>query len=407
MNIRLLESKATILFLGQVISGILSLVGTVLMARFCGPMVFGVCIIVVLVTGVAQDFVDFGGASWASRELAANRLSTQVFLTFRRRRAIRSLLLLSTVPLISLTIPISLIPAILFSIHPILWMRTNYLQQHLLVLDGYTLAVKLQILERLLWNSSFFLHFLGFDEYLIFIIPQILGLLVHCLVGEILLRKLLIGRNNDFETFSNKLKGNKSFGVMSIISDITNLDSLLIARATSTAESSQYSLSVRVRSPLTMTFQSIATHIRIESASKELWRVKRALKANRWLFFIGVGSIFCASILMFFFADLILGKDYVGINTILVIGSISAFPIGISAITTSFLSATGKDKFVAWSIFCFTIISLPVTYVIAKNIGVKGAALFLLLWNIITMIYFVIAVIRVVQKLQYREVINE
>jgi len=376
-------SATVILVSGQLISGTLSLSATIFMARFCGPVVFGFCAISILALGVLQDIVDFGMSSYAARELASARISSREFIDIRNGKNQLSLAILVLWPVLAVIMPTrSIFSAFLICLYPVCWLRTNYIQQHLIAIGDISNSVKLQIVERLTWNTVVIFHFLHFDPYLVYISPIILGLVTHGTFGEIILR----GRFGPFNSIKSSHAldslSSRHFGIVSILSDANNLDSIIVAKFSTLFESSKYSLAGRFRSPLTIVFQSIATHLRPVAASKDRSKISRAVKQDAPIAVGGVLMVAFLSFSLYENSERIFGSSYAGVGSVLLIVTLCAIPLGISSIAATFLSAVGEEKFVSRLSICTIPANIVLLIYTSNKHGAFGAAIGVLLVNV-------------------------
>jgi len=382
-------SETVILVSGQLISGALSLSATIFMARFCGPVVFGFCTISFLALGVLQDIVDFGMSSYAARELASGRISSREFIDIRNRKNQLSLAILILWPALAVIMPNrSILAAFLICLYPVCWLRTNYIQQHLIAVGDIGSSVKLQIVERFIWNTVVIFHFLHFDSYLIYILPILLGLVTHGTVGEIILRGKIGPFNSIKSSHALNSLSSRHFGVVSILSDANNLDSIIVAKFSTLFESSKYSLAGRFRGPLTIVFQSIATHLRPVAASKDKSKISRAFKQDAPIAVGGVLMVAFLSISMCEYSERIFGSLYAGVGSVLLIATLCAIPLGISSIAATFLSAVGEEKFVSRISICTIPANIVLLIYTSTKHGAFGAATGVMLVNVaLTILY--------------------
>jgi O-antigen/teichoic acid export membrane protein len=393
------------LSLGQLISSALSLLSTIIMARYCGPQIFALCVVFILIFNFLQAALDFGCCSWASRELAASRLTSVDFLKIRNSKFFLSLVFFVTIPMIdSKLLGENFFSSILFPLYPILWQQTNYLQQYLITKGKFSYAVSLQILERACWLLVFPISLNGGPKSISFIAPIIIGLFLHVILGEVILRRDLRNVSEDSVLPLPKplllFHKSKSFGMISTLSNIANLDSLLVAKFGSLETSAQYSLSVRFRNPLTLIFQAIATQLRPVAATMDKLRIRTVFLETRNLLILGSVAVFMFAVFALIFGNQVFGEEYLEINRVLFFGIISAIPQGLILVCTAFLAGTGNESKVI-RIFSLSVpISLFLSWIFSILFGAVGLVIALLFLNFILFYVYFFSVNTVYRALQ-------
>jgi O-antigen/teichoic acid export membrane protein len=354
----------------------------VAMARYLGPGLFGFSAAVVLILSVGIDVVDFGACSWAARELAKGSIVQSEYLQIMKIKVRMELIFLTFGPLIIWINPKSSPYGLLLLVYPYLWIRTNYVQQFLMVNSKIEQAISLQILERLSWLLIFPFAFLNLNKEISYIAPIFTGLFLHGFIGS-----LIMNRTKGRDSSNPKLKlgslyrKSKHFGVTSVLSDSSNLDSPLIASFSTFADSASYSLTQRFRNPLQIFFQSFATRLRPVSSTRNRIQISSLFYAELKFLTLGVFSILCVSVLAYLYAPIVFGEEYSQIGLIMCVGTLTAIPIGISSIGTSFLASVGCDKEVALCTTILTALLLLGLILSVINFGSVGAVVFVLIAN--------------------------
>lgn len=356
-------SDTRLLFLGQLLAGLLSLIATIVTARYCGPTVFAFCMLTVLVLSVGLDLIDFGACSWSSRELAAGKISVSNYLHIMHRKSSHNLIYVFVGPLAYFFFPQTGWAILILGIYPILWVRTNYIQQFLMVKGQINSALKFQILERLAWLVVLPMQYLQFDKWSAYILPVILGLVVHNFLGKRVLKKYVNDLSMNSESIGGLTRKSKHIGISSVITDVSNLDILIVARFASIDDSASYGLSQRFRGPLMLGFNSFASRLRLIASSRERKSIKGLFNQERSFLILNYLALILASFFLYIFGQDIFGSKFQEINAILALGVLTSIPVSIIVITSNFLVATGFEG-IASRIFMgsvpFTLISIGV-----------------------------------------------
>jgi O-antigen/teichoic acid export membrane protein len=377
-------SETRKIFATQLFTGAISLISMVAMARYLGPGLFGFSAAIVLILSVGIDVVDFGACSWAARELAKGSLVESEYLQIMKIKVRTELIFLTLGPVIICLNPTGSPYSLLFLVYPYLWIRTNYVQQFLMCNSKIEQAMSLQILERLSWLLIFPFAFLNFNKEISYIAPILTGLFLHGFIGiHFINRTTERNRSNPKLKLSSLYRKSKHFGVTSVLSDSSNLDSPLIASFSTFADSASYSLTQRFRNPLQIFFQSFSTRLRPVSSTRNRSQISNLIYAELKFLTLGVFSIVCLSVLAYLFAPIVFGQEYSQIGLIMSVGTLTAIPIGISSIGTSFLASVGGDKEVAqWTTILTAVLLLGIIFSVI-NFGSIGAVVFVLIANII------------------------
>lgn len=377
-------TKTRLIFLGQMIAGLLSLVATIFTARYCGPFIFGFCMLIILLLSVGLDFVDFGACSWSSRELSAGRISANNYLHIMRRKSSHNLIYVFVGPLVYFLFPQSGWAILILGIYPTLWVRTNYIQQFLMVKGQTALALRFQILERLTWLLVLPMQYLQFDKWATYIFPIIIGLVLHNFLGK----GVLIGYSRDLsmmpKSFGGLIRKSKHIGINSVITDISNLDTLIVARFASINDSASYGLSQKFRAPLMLGFNSFQTQMRLIAARRDKDSIKSLFKQEKGFLILNYFGLILASFILFLFGTDIFGSKFSNINELLAIGVLATIPLSISVVASSFLVATGFERITS-RIFMGTVPFILISVGFSSHFqGVFLSLLVLLLANLVT-----------------------
>lgn len=388
--------NTALLILGQLGSGVISFIALVLVARYCGASVFGYSAALVSVLGLLLDLVDFGGANWASRELSASRISSSRFweISFVKSKLSLGYVFLS--PLLTfLNKDIGILAAILFTLYPYTWLRSNYIQQYLIVNQNIVKAVLLQLLERLCWLTIVICVGLELDLYFSYVAPVILGLFAHIVVGDAISRrrkfyKVTLGLISFEELRLHKLF--RHFGVSSILTDASSLDSLVVAQFASLSDSGNFVLANRIRNPLTMVPQAIASNLRPIAAKREIDLLSKFINENWKLFLMNIFGIFVFSSAMLFYADNIFGSSFVGVNLILFFGSLTAIPSGMVVVLSSFLAFSGQEVLISRMHVLLVPLNLAAAGLMAFYFGALGSIFSILLIQLLSLTFLLFMV---------------
>ena len=373
-----------LVFFGQAGAGIISLVATIVTARYCGPTVFAFCMLTVLVLSVGLDVIDFGACSWSSRELAAGRISVSNYLHIMHRKSSHNLIYVFVGPLVYFLFPQSGWAILIVGTYPILWVRTNYIQQFLMVKGQTALAVRFHIMERLTWLLVLPMQYLNFDKWVTYILPIIFGLIVHNFLGKRALIKYSAHLSMTSESICGLTRKSKHIGLTGVITDVSNLDTLIVARFASINDSASYGLSQRFRGPLMLGFNSFGTRLRLIAASRDTESIRSLFKQEISFLIVNYLGLILASFFLYLLGEDIFGSKFPSINVLLAIGVLTTIPFSIIAIASNFLVATGFER-VASRIFMssvpFTLISVGIS---SHYQGVFFSLLALLLANLVT-----------------------
>lgn len=386
------NTKTNKILIGQVISAALSFVAIAILARYCGPSIFGYCTIAILILSVVLDLIDFGGVSWSARELAAGRISTNQYLQVARSSFRNINLILILLPIWLINSPVDGKIVVLLSLYPALWNQTNYIQQFLVVKNEVNFAIKLQVSERITWLTAIPMSLQGCNRYATFVLPILLGLMLHVGIGSLKLKKINAIKAENKIARVTVYKKSFHFGITSIFSDIGNLDTFLIAKFVSLSESGSYALVTRLRNPLTLIFQAISIKQRPVLARKIKHEIHETLIEDSKLYFVGITCILGVALGFLLFANAIFGNQYKNLNLIMFVGIISQIPVGISIVLTNILNSIGAEKFVSITTF----IAIPLTLFIVAFMGLE--------FGIISVCWTVLVINLIIMLVNFRKV---
>ena len=368
MNFRFLRDNLTdtrLIFLGQVIIGILSLAGVILTARYCGPTVFGFCMLVILFLSVGLDIFDFGACSWSARELAARRITSSDYIRVMRKKSGLNLSFILVGPLIYAIFAQAHFAILVIGFYPFLWIRTNYIQQFLMVRNQISTAIKLQVIERFMWLLIILFEELQIDEWAAYIYPIIIGLFFHNFLGSMALSRF----SNDDARISglsrSVLQKSKHFGAVSVVSDILNLDTFLVAKFSSIEDSANFGVTQRFRNPLLLGLNSFSIRLKPIASTGDRNSIRRLFMEERTFLILNYLAILSFSALMYFLGNGLFGAEFPHINVVLALGVLVAVPLSINVISSGFLMSLGSEK----SVMKITLVSVPLTLTLVSFMG--------------------------------------
>jgi len=335
-------------FVGQVVAGLLSVIGVAKTAQFVGPKIFGFASISLVVCTVFVSFADFGACSWAAREFASSRINIRTYFFVMKSKGRINLCILIFLPIFFFFFPHDLKWICLLSMYPFLWNRFNYVQQLLISTERIREAVFLMIADRLCWLLIFPLAALNFSRDLAFVLPILIGLIFQNFLSQ-----RFMSESNEIQDQTQRLKTlelfvkSRHYGIIGISGVVSNLDSFAVGIVSSLESSGTYALGQRLRNPLSIVFNSIVIRIKPIAARRIHSEIVSSLKADLRLIWLGVVSILAISLLALRYADNVFGFKYEGIEEIMAIGTLSSLPFGFVLISTGLLSAIGLEKYVS------------------------------------------------------------
>jgi O-antigen/teichoic acid export membrane protein len=239
-------------------------------------------------------------------------------------------------------------------VYPLLFLQTNYIQQLLFAKEQVKGALLLQLVEKISWLMIFPLEAFIPNGLSLFILPIILGSLVHVGIGNVLLRR--IEESND--TLKNGTNTKLYFGIQSLVTDLGMLDTVLVGFFASTSNAGVYNLGARVRSPFLLLFNSLIANLKKSFAEHDIEKTKALIYHERFLIFIFYSSIPVTSIVLYFKGTSIFGNDFTSLNKCLSISVLSVIPQSLLLMGANFLSSAGKEKFISHFSSTFTFANL-------------------------------------------------
>jgi O-antigen/teichoic acid export membrane protein len=391
-------SGSRIILIGQVVAGVMSFLALAVTVNYVGARVFGFCSIFILILNIAITLVDFGACSWASREYAAQNISLGTFKNVMLSKTKLNLLFVLVIPVFFTESLREFKFAFLLLFYPMLWNRSNYIQQFLLARNLTGESVFLILIDRACWLLIIPMSVINLDRTLAFTLPITVGLLLQNIFFSMFMSRK---RFSDGDVLYYKqtalFRFSKKFGTIGASGVISNFDGFLVAWISSIAESSSYLLAQRFRNPLTIVFTSISMHLRPIAAKRDTASTRAALRSDVKLMAFSVLSTLVFASLVLIFSGELLGPEFKGASMILFFGVITSIPLGTLILTSSLLSSMGVESYVAKvnSIYSIKIL-LGVTFG-TLFFGSLGAVLTGLL---ITLIYALIFGIRLRRELE-------
>ena len=346
--------------------------GSLLAARICGPGNYARVIIAVSLVSIVLDFIDFGGASWAARELAAGRIDARFF----KGVWISRVFFLSMIPVILFTsIFFVSIPSYLLvlSFYPMLWVTANYFQQYCFVTRGYFFLSISYFLERASWFLTYVFHRMQWNATLSFASAIVLGLLFHAGLGNYYMSR--IGKRKIFSSLQifNMYKLHYNFGIMGFISDFASTDTFLVRMISSVHNAGIYSVPLKLQNPFTFGFSLFVSKNRPDFATCDREKILNAVR-REWL--LPVMNSFGLIIAVFFskqFAEIV-GSGYQGVIPVFIVICVSYIFLGFYETFVAIISNLKREGLVAQISTVTTILNLIFIAVGVKVDGPLGAA---------------------------------
>ena len=358
------------LIVSQMTRGMVALVVFSFFARHSSPQEFAYATILLASISVLADFVDFGGCAHGTRELSANRINKSFFFAQLQSR---NNLLLPLGLLLFLIIYVangSSVLGLLAAANLYLSGTSSYVQSYLVASN--LIQIPLYLFGIPSKNSFMISIFIGQSVYLLF-----------CLISvDIPMRYLGIGKS-----FEYKRLRSKSFGVQSIISDLTILDSLIVAMCAEGSSGGVYSYAQKFRSPLALGFNAISQEIRSLSASDlkvEIDVLRK--KSSKFMKLMILGIIFLSA-LSLFFANSFISPEYLNLNLVLSLTLLTTIFVGLISIQQTVLSTLGYEVIVAKVTTVSSIVLLCTVAVGGYFAGAVGAAFGCLIINVLWYVY--------------------
>lgn len=342
------SSGSKLILFSQVIAGLMSFLAIAITANYVGAKIFAFCSICILVLNIAITLTDFGACSWAAREYAAQNISIGTFKNIMWSKTKLNLLFVIFIPVFFLEPMREHRFAFLLLLYPVLWNRSNYIQQFLVARNLVSESVLLVVVDRTCWLLIVPISLLNLDKTLAFALPIIVGLSFQSIMFKIILdrKKLVEGEVVYFKQLA--LFGfSRNFGAISTTGVISSFDGVLVATFSSVADSANFLLAQRFRNPLTIVFSSIAIRLRPIAARRNVTSIENALRSDAKLMLLSVLFTVGIAFLLFEYSERLLGQEFKDSGAILFFGVITSIPMGILLLTSSLLSSMGAEKIVA------------------------------------------------------------
>lgn len=377
--------------MSQIFAGVLSLLSVILTAKYLGPEIFGACSIALSLHIVFMSFADFGGCSWAGRELASGSISDSEFLHIKKSKGKLMLFPMLTSPIIYLLLPNDYFGVVLLCLYPLLWNNFNFVQHFLIAKGKYHHSAKLIVIERMCWLLIIPFSISNFDRVLSFTIPILSGLAVHAIIGDRYLKSFSKSEELDEPLTNRRIFGKSiNFGLMSFFSVLNNLDGLIVASFAGILNSSSYILSQRFRNPMMLIFNSFSVRIRPLAARRDIKQIQEAFTQDISFLSLGVIGNLCFGLIAFFFHSKIFGSDFENLGIVILFSALTSICLGLASICTTILSSWGLDKQMARTSGMFSS-----TLLIGVAIGAFiGGSLGASLWVFVDSLTFVVLLIR-------------
>jgi O-antigen/teichoic acid export membrane protein len=373
------------LLIAQAFSGFVSLVVLAVSSRLVGSSVIGLTAIAIVMCGIANDIIDYGACSYYSTKLASGVLTEEKYWEIAHQKQV----------LIFLTSTIFVTPAILifqlhelfyFAIYPVLWVRMNYFQQYFFAMRKIKQAITAIYLEKLSYCSVILIYLIGVRGIGIVIGPVLIGLIIHSIVAKFYTngntRKPLKEIIN-MSKLKLSFKQSKYFGHSSVITDVANLDTSLVAVFLTISDSGTFSLFQRFRGPLLIGFQSFATNFRPVVALGNRSQIKNFIIAEKWYLFLNVSGICIFAVLSYRYSQMVFGNTFDNVNLVMCVGTLSTVPTALSLLCSTYLTSSGQEQLNAKILTLFVPLSLVGLSIAAYFKGIVVATITVLIMNLV------------------------
>ena len=354
-------------------------------ARVAGSTAVGTVAIAIVVSGVVVDILDYGACSYYSTKLASGETSRDIYWKVSRQK--QSLILLASIAILVPTILVTQDSSLVyFVVYPLLWLRMNYFQQYFFALRRFKQAVTAIYLEKFAYISVIPMYFLGGKGVVIVIGPVLIGLGVHSIVGAVFTRgdKTRPSRlQYVFLEIRKSFQHSKYFGRSSVITDVANLDTPLIAILLSVSDSGTYSLFQKFRGPLITGFQSFSNSFKPIVARGNKKEIKKLLVSEKWLLILNSCGILILAGIFLKYSQSFLGNTFKDANLILCIGSLSALPTALSFLCSTYLTSSGLEKLNSRILTFFVPVLLIAIAITAHLSGLVQTTITILIINIL------------------------
>ncbi len=373
------------LLIAQIFSGVTSLVVLIFSARVAGSSAVGTAAIAFVVSGVVIDILDYGACSYYSTKLASGETSKDIF--WRASRQKQSLILFASIVILFPTLLVTREYSLMyFVVYPLLWLRMNYFQQYFFALRRFKQAIIAIYLEKFAYVSIIPMYLLGENGIAIVIGPVLIGLGVHSIVGTFYTRGGMTKSSRSQYAFSQireSFQNSKYFGRSSVITDVANLDTPLIAILLSVSDSGTYSLFQKFRGPLIIGFQSFSNSFKPIVARGNKNEIRELLVSEKWLLILNFCGILFFAGFFLKYSQSFLGYTFKDANLILCIGSLSALPTALSFLCSTYLTSSGLEKLNARILSLFVPVLLIAIAVTAHVSGLIQTTINILIINIL------------------------
>ena len=357
----------------KILTIFVSAAASLVAARICGPGNYARVIIAVSLFSLVLDLIDFGGASWAARELAAGRIESKFFKGIWISRVI----FLSSIPVIIFISKIFVsIPnyILVLSFYPMLWVTTNYFQHYCFITKEYFLLSASSFLERGSWFLTYVFYRVHWNVTLSFACAIVVGLSVHAVLATRYMSR--VGRRKVVSCLEivNLYKLHYNFGIMGFVSDLGSTDTFLI-RVISTAHNAGiYSIPLKLQNPFTFGFSLFTSKNRPVFATCDRENILRAVRTE-WILpaMNSLGLVIVASFFSKLFAEVV-GTGFQGIIPVFTVVCISYIFQGFFEILITIISNLKKERLAAQISTLTTILNLIFIAVGVKIDGSLGAA---------------------------------
>jgi len=364
------------IFVSQVIVGVVSLGSVILTARSIGPEVFGFCTIAILLHILFMSFSDFGACSWAARELASNAISHCDYFNVMKAKAKLTSLPVLLSPIGFIFLPNEYVLVTTLCVYPLLWNNFNFVQ-HFLIAKGYFYqAAKLMIIERLFWLLIIPFSAIGLDKVLRFTLPILIGLFVHALMGNLFIRsKGYVSAAPRSRGQVHIFRESRHFGLTSLFGVVNSLDVLVVTFIAGIADSASYLLSQRFRNPLMLVFNSFSVRVRTLAAARDIIALKKTFRQEAYFLAVGCGINLLFGLSVFISHEEIFGPEFRNLGIVMLLGALTSTWMGVMLICSTVLSGFGFEQSVSKINGVFSLM-LFIGVVIGAHLGGSVGAAF-------------------------------
>lgn len=373
------------LLIAQIFSGAVSLVVLIFSARVAGSSAVGTAAIAIVVSGVVIDILDYGACSYYSTKLASGETSKDIYWHVSRQK--QSLILFASIAILLPTLLVTRDFSLMyFVVYPLLWLRMNYFQQYFFALRRFKQAITAIYLEKSAYISIIPMYLLGGNGIAIVVGPILIGLGVHSIVSTLYTRgeRARSSRSqNAFSEIRDLFQRSRYFGRSSVITDVANLDTPLIAILLSVSDAGTYSLFQKFRGPLITGFQSFSNSFKPCVARGNKKEIKKLLGSEKWLLILNACGILIFAGFFLKYSQTFLGNTFKDANLILCFGSLSALPTALSFLCSTYLTSSGLEKLNARILILFVPILLIAIAVTAHVSGLIQTTITILVINIL------------------------